>query len=62
MSRLALEEILARAMEDERFRDLLLRSPAEALAGYDLSEEERGAMIAGDLKDLLRSIGRAVAE
>lgn len=62
MSRLALEEILARAVEDDRFRDLLLRSPAEALVGYDLSEEERGALIAGNLMEVLRSMGGAATE
>ena len=58
MSRVALEEILARAMEDHGFRERLLRSPAEALAGYDLSEEERQALIAGNLQELLRSVDR----
>ncbi len=59
MSRAALEEILARAMEDYRFRERLLQSPAEALTGYDLSEEERQALIAGNLQELLRSVDRA---
>jgi hypothetical protein len=58
MSRVALEEILARAMEDHKFRERLLQSPAEALAGYDLSEEERQAFIAGNLQGLLRSVDR----
>jgi len=58
VSRVALEEILARAIEDHRFRERLLHSPAEALSGYDLSEEERQAFIAGNLRELLRSVDR----
>lgn len=58
MSRAALEEILARAIEDHTFRERLLQSPSEALAGYDLSEEERQAFIAGNLQELLRSVDR----
>ncbi len=57
MSRLALEEILARAIEDERFRDRLLEAPAEALEGYDLSAIERQALISGDLRGLLLAFG-----
>ena len=62
MSRVALEEILARALEDARFRERLLQSPADALIGYDLSAEEREALIAGDLRDVLRSVGRSAQE
>ncbi len=58
MSRVALEEILARAVEDHTFRQRLLQSPAEALAGYELSHAEREALIAGNLLELLRSMDR----
>jgi hypothetical protein len=53
MSRQALEEVLARAMEDHDFRSRLLRDPEPALAGYDLSPQERDALIAGDLRRVL---------
>ena len=53
MSREMLEEILARAMEDDAFRTQLLDAPTEALEGYALTIEERDAFIAGDLKALL---------
>lgn len=53
MSRQALEEILARAMEDQEFRSRLLREPEPALAGYDLTAQERDALIAGDLRQVL---------
>lgn len=56
MSRQALEEVLARAMEDNQFRGRLLHEPAEALDGYDLSPQERQALIAGDLRQLLLTV------
>ncbi len=58
MSRQALEEVLARAMEDDGFREWLLAAPAEALDGYDLSAEELQALIAGDLRSVLLAMGR----
>lgn len=56
MSRETLEEILARAMEDDAFRTQMLTSPADALAGYDLSAEERHAFLAGSLRELLLTL------
>jgi hypothetical protein len=56
VSRQALEEVLARAMEDNQFRGRMLREPAEALDGYDLSPQERQALIAGDLRQLLLTV------
>ncbi len=58
MSREAVEEILSRAIEDDGFRDRLLHSPAEALEGYDLSLDERQALIAGDLRKVLQAVER----
>jgi|DewCreStandDraft_5_1066085.scaffolds.fasta_scaffold37683_3 hypothetical protein len=58
MSRQALEEVLARAMEDDGFREWLLVSPTEALDGYDLSAEELQAFLAGDLRSVLLAMGR----
>lgn len=56
MSRETLEEILARAVEDDAFRLRLLSAPAEALAGYNLSIEERQAFLAGSLRELLLTL------
>lgn len=59
MSQEVLQEILARALEDGRFRQRLLDDPDRALHGYDLSPEEREALIAGNLRDLLLTVDRA---
>lgn len=59
MSQEVLQEILARALEDGRFRQRLLDDPDRALHGYDLSTEEREALIAGNLRDLLLTVDRA---
>lgn len=56
MSRETLEEILARAVEDDAFRLRLLSAPGEALAGYNLSIEERQAFLAGSLRELLLTL------
>lgn len=41
MSADQLHEVLDRAMGDAVFRELLASDPASALAGYDLTDEER---------------------
>lgn len=56
MSRETLEEILARAVEDDAFRLRLLSAPGEALAGYNLSIEERQAFLVGSLRELLLTL------
>jgi len=53
MSRDVLEEILARALEDDTFRSRLLTAPAQALESYQLSPQERLAFISGDLWQIL---------
>jgi len=59
MSGEVVEEILARAMEDDAFRAQLLRAPIEALKGYALTTEERDAFVLGDLRALLAThVGR----
>jgi hypothetical protein len=60
MDRRAVEEILARAIEDEQFRAQLVHAPAEAVAGYDLTARERQAIIDGDLRRVLLSVGTDV--
>lgn len=56
VSREKLEEILARAMEDGAFRTRLLSAPSDALAGYELSAQERQAFLAGSLRELLLTL------
>ncbi len=45
-----LHEVLERAMADAAFRELLARDPASALAGYDLSAEERSRFGTGSAR------------
>ena len=40
MSTKDLGEIVARAVEDEKFRELLFTNPEQALKGIELSDEE----------------------
>ena len=47
MSGEAREMIVERAMTDAAFRALLARDPAAALAGYDLTPEERATFTTG---------------
>jgi hypothetical protein len=49
----AVGEILARAAEDEEFRQSVLTDAREALTGYDLSPVEVQAFAAGELRALL---------
>lgn len=59
MSGEVVEEILARALEDDAFRARLLHAPVEALEGYALTAEERDAFVLGDLRALLAAhLGR----
>ena len=41
MSLETVETIIRKAVDDEGFRALLLSNPGEALAGFDLADEER---------------------
>jgi hypothetical protein len=43
----ARDDILDRALTDPAFRALLARDPAKALAGYDLTPDERAAFATG---------------
>ena len=38
------KQIIARAVAEPAFRELLLSDPAKALEGYELTEEERAAL------------------
>jgi hypothetical protein len=52
MSRQALESILGRCVMDDDYRVLLFASPDHALAGYELTREERAALLAVDAETL----------
>ena len=47
MSQEARDAIVDRAMSDAKFRALLMRDPAAALASYDLTPEERAMFQSG---------------
>lgn len=47
MSTEQVQTIIDRAMSDAAFREQLSRDPAAALAGYDLSPEERATFASG---------------
>ena len=44
----ALNQVIERASTDEGFRSQLQSDPAGALAGYNLTPEERAALSSGD--------------
>ncbi|HLH24473.1 MAG TPA: Os1348 family NHLP clan protein [Chloroflexota bacterium] len=48
MSQEALSKVIERASTDAAFRAQLANSPESALAGYDLTPEERAAVMNGD--------------
>jgi len=50
VSQQARDDILDRALNDPQFRALLARDPAAALAGYDLTPEERAAFATGEAR------------
>jgi hypothetical protein len=49
MSRAAVSELLDRALLDEGFRRTVEADPEGTLAGFDLSAEERSALLSRDL-------------
>ena len=49
MSQQSLAMVVERVSTDAEFRALLARSPDSALAGYDLTPQERTALLSGDI-------------
>jgi hypothetical protein len=47
-----LSKVLDRASTDAAFRTLLRSNPDAALAGYDLTAEEKAALMSGDERQL----------
>ncbi len=52
MSKQAMEAILGRCVMDDDYRALLFADPDQALAGYELTREERAALLAVDAETL----------
>ncbi len=48
MSKAGIEAVVNKAMADETFRRKLKENPDAALAGFDLTPEERSALKSGD--------------
>ena len=48
MSAEALNQVCERAMTDSAFRDQLINDPDTALGAYDLTADERAALLSGD--------------
>jgi hypothetical protein len=56
MSQQAMAQVVERASADAQFRATLERDPDNALAGYDLTSEERRTLLSGD-NSQLRELG-----
>jgi len=54
MSAYTINEICYRCAHDPPFREAMKTDPSGALAGLDLSDEERGAVLAGEVGKLYR--------
>jgi hypothetical protein len=52
MSRYAINSLLYRLKKDPALRARFLADPAEAVAGADLTDAERAAFVAGDMRRL----------
>ena len=64
MSAENLEKILRRAVEDEKFRELLFSNPTQALQGIELSEDEIAMlknMTAEDFDASRRELGKRIS-
>ena len=56
MSKAGVEALVQKAMSDENFRKQIKENPDTALAGYDLTSEERAAIKSGNAAKL-RELG-----
>jgi len=54
----AFEEIIERAVKDEKFRGLLLKDPMKATEGYQVTDEERDLLKNIDEEQLTTFAGR----
>ena len=61
MSSEAVRQVLERANTDEEFRSRCATNPDGPLAGYDLTDDERNALISGD-DEALQAVGLDVRD
>ena len=52
MSQQAMEAIVGRSLMDPDYRDLFFADPDQALASYELTKEERAALLSVDAETL----------
>jgi hypothetical protein len=52
MSRTAVNEVLDRALLDEQFRDAVQTDPDNALADYDLTDDERVSLLSRKVREI----------
>ncbi len=52
MTRQVVEQIIGRLVTDTEFRKLFFSNPNAALEGYDLTTEEREALLATKIEDV----------
>ena len=52
MSKQAIEAIIGRSMMDDEYRHQFFADPSRALAGYELTKEERAALLSVDAETL----------
>lgn len=52
MSKQAMEAVLGRCVMDDDYRKLFFAAPDQALAGYELTRQERAALLAVDAETL----------
>lgn len=57
MSAADVRDIIARSYTDNHFAELFRANPVAALAPYDLSAEERTALLSGDEDAIFNAIG-----
>ena len=54
----AIIEVLARAADDHKFLARLAEDPAKVLKEYDLTSEEKAALMSGDLRHIESWVGK----
>jgi len=65
MTQDVMEQVIGRAILDEDFRELLFSDPEKALAGFDLTDEERKKLMdlaQDEFKDSFGSLGSRITK
>lgn len=61
----AIEQVIGRAVLDEEFRELLFSDPEKALAGFDLTDEEREKLLTlaqDEFRESLGGLGKRITK